>query len=335
MRTHRSALGGLALATAMVMLTACGSGGSGGGSGGDGFEPEQPVSLVVPFSAGGGVDLAGRTVARILQEQSIIDGQIDVENVDGGSGLVGMSRIKGLAGDDNALMVTGAHIVSSPLLTPDSGVSYTDFTPLATIYAEYVYFFVKPDSDISDIAALAARMKDDPAGVTIGGSVPGGPSNLAVAEFAESVDVDPTQLTYVPYDGDEAVSAVLGGSIDVVSAGPEGMDLATAGKLRVLAVSSAEPLTGRDEGVPTWSDAGSDASFENFRIVSGPGDMPEEAVTYWKDALTKMSETPEWKEAMETNGWAPFFQTDGLDDYLAEQNTQYKTLLSDLGITSG
>lgn len=318
---------------AALLLASCGSGSSASDDGE--FRPEDPVTMIVPFSAGGGVDLAGRTISSILQEEEIVDVRMDVENVDGGSGLVGMSRLLGMDGADNGLMVTGAHILSTPLLSPEAGVEFSDFTPLATVYTEYVYLMVTPDSEISDIADLADRLKADPGSVSIGGSVPGGASNLGVAKFAQAIGVDPTQLTYVPYDGDEAIPAALGGKIDVVSTGPEGMDLVEAGELRALAVSSDAPLTGRDADVPTWADAGADDSFANFRIVSGPPNMSEEAVSYWKDALTAMSETEEWQDAMETNGWAPFFNTDGLEDYLAEQNSEYETLLSDLGITSG
>src|SRR5688572_19085701 len=80
----------------------------------------------------------------------------------GGSGLVGMTRVIADSGADNQLMMTGAHIVATPLLTPDSGVSYSDFTPLATVYTEYVYFFVRPDSEIQSIADLADKLKEDP-----------------------------------------------------------------------------------------------------------------------------------------------------------------------------
>jgi putative tricarboxylic transport membrane protein len=324
----------IALVAASV-LAACGSSSSSDSSGGA-FQPKQPVELIVPFTAGGGVDLAGRTIARVLQEDKIVKGKIDVQNIDGGNGLVGMARVKGNKGADNQLMVTGAHIVATPLLTPGSGVKYSDFTPLATVYTEYVYFFVKADSEIKDISDVAARLKSDPGSVTIGGAVTGGASNLAVVKFAKSIGVDPKKLTYVPYDGDDALTALLGGKVMVGSGGPEGMDLVKAGKLRAIAVSSPEPINGVDGNpLPTWKDAGSDADFLNFRIVTGPPGMSNEAIKYWQDALTKMSKSDNWAKAVQAGGWYPFVKTDGLEDFLSQQSSDYEEMLKLTGVNNG
>lgn len=318
--------------TAALITSACSQEAAGGGA--DEFALDGPVDLVVPFATGGGVDVAGRTVADILTSTDIVDEDIRVENREGGSGLVGMTYINSQSGRDDRLMVLGAHIVSTPLLQATE-IDYDDFTPLATLYADYVYFFVRPDSPIKSGEDLAAALQSDPGSLRIGGSVPGGPGHLATAKLASGFGVDPNDLTYVPYDGDEALPALLGGHIDVASSGPEGLDLVEAGDLVAIAVSAEEPLEGRSEGIPTFAEVGSDESYVNFRIVLGPPDMSTEAVSYWQDALTSMQETPEWADAMEQYGWSPYFQTDGLEEFLSEQHADYETLLTELGVIGG
>jgi putative tricarboxylic transport membrane protein len=288
----------------------------------------------VPFSAGGGVDTAGRTVATTLTKEAIVTKDIRVENREGGSGLVGMTYINSQAGRADRLMVLGAHIVSTPLLQ-ETNLTYADFTPLATLYADYVYFFVRPDSPIQSLQDIGAALKADPGSISLGGSVPGGPGHLATAKLAKGFGVDPTKINYVPFDGDEALTALLGGHIDVGSSGPEGLDLVDAGQLKVIGISAEEPQGGRSEGIPTFKQGGSEESFVNFRIILAPPELDPAATKFWQDALTKMSQTQAWKDASAQYGWSPYFQTDGLEEFLASQSSDYKTLLVELGVING
>lgn len=317
-------------AFALVTTVACSSGNDPSEDPAD-FSIDGSADLIVPFSTGGGVDAAGRTVASILTDEGIVSHDIRVENREGGSGLVGMTYIVSQKGAEDTLMVTGAHIVSTPLLQ-ETDIAYSDFTPLATLYADYVYFFVAPDSEITSLEDLGAALTADPQALSIGGSVPGGPGHLATAKLAKGFGVDPTAINYVPYDGDEALTALLGGHIDVASSGPEGLDLSEAGELRVIGVSAEEPQSGRSEGIPTFKEGGSNESYVNFRIISGPPEMSQAAVTYWQNALSEMEQTQAWQEASDRFGWSPYFQTDGLEEFLAEQSTEYEALLTELGV---
>lgn len=319
-----------AAAASALLLAACGNGAD---AAGDDFSPGSQVIITVPFASGGGVDFAGRTVANTLNDEDIVSADVRVENREGGSGLVGMTHVNGQRGSGDQLMVLGAHIVSTPLLQ-STNLTHEDFTPLATLYAEYIYFFVRPDSDIQSLEELGEILRESPGSLRIGGSVPGGPGHLATAKLVEGFGVDPTAMTYVPYDGDEALPALLGGHIDVASSGPEGLDLAEAGELVAIAVSAGEPLDGPSEGIPTFVEGGSNAEHVNFRIILGPPDMDEDAVAYWKQALSDMVETQAWQDAMVANGWSEYFQTEGLEEFLAEQSADYRTLLSDLGVIS-
>lgn len=331
---------GIAVVVGALVLSACSSGNSGEPASGSAtpttpaWEPDGPVSVEVPFATGGGVDLAGRTLATILTEKKYVKVRMEVENREGGNGLVGMSYVETRKGDGDTLMVTGRHPITSPLLQK-TDIKYSDFVPIATLYAEYAVFYVKPDSPIQTVADLAAKLKADPASVSIGGSVNGGASQLGMAVFAKAIGVDPLKLRYVPYDGDEAIPAVLGGQIDMATSGGESMDLVKAGQLKAIAVSADEPLTdGALAGVPTFKDAGTDASFINYRLVSGPPNMPAAAVAFWQNAFAQLVQTDEWKKVADDNGWSPYFHTTDVQQIYDSDAEAMTELFNELGLTA-
>jgi putative tricarboxylic transport membrane protein len=322
-----------ALACAALVASAAGCGGSTSAS--EGFDDGKDTTMLIPFGAGGGVDLAGRTVADLLQSEKLVKGSIKVENVDGGNAILGMQKVKSAKGSGNELMVTGTHLVVAPLTVSDSGISYKDFTPIATLFAEYVYVYVAADSKYQTMEDVVAALKEDPKSVTFGGGAPGGAGHFGTVELLEGLGIPFGDATYVAYDDNEVVPAILGGQVDVGTGGPELLDLVKGGELRALAVSSDEELEGDSAGIPTFKEAGSDSSLANWRIISGPPDMPKDAVEYWQKALTELTDSDEWQQTLADNGWSPYFHTDDLDKMLAEENDSYAKIIDELGLTDG
>jgi putative tricarboxylic transport membrane protein len=332
MKIQNRSIARIGLVAALSVLAACGSSSASGGS--DDGSPTGPVEFVVPFSSGGGPDLVARTMSKIMDDSGIVDKRFQVENVEGGNALVGMTSVASHKGQAGPLLITGTHLVSTPLLQKSS-VNYDDFTPLALVCTEYVYVFVAPKSPLKNADDLAAALKADPTSLTIGGSVTGGPSHLAIMEFADALGVDTSKVTYIPYDGADAITALLGGQIDIATSGPDTLDLAKGGELRAIAVSSPDPLQGDSAGIETFREAGAETDYVNWRVIVGPPDMPAAAVKYWKNAFAKMEATDAWKKALAANGWSPLFKTDGLEEYLASESDRYKTIMTQLGLIDG
>lgn len=295
--------------------------------------PEKPIELIIPFSPGGGVDLFGRTVARILNEEGIVEQNIQVTNLPGAGGARGMAEMaQSRRGDAYSLLGIALHVHLTPLLqgTPHS---YKDMTPIAKLFSEYNMLVVRTESPIQSVEEVAEALKQDPGSLSFGGATVGNSDHITLSKFAKTLGVDPTKLTYVAYSGGESNAAILGGHVDVGLGGLDLIDLVDAGKMRVLAVNSPERLGGRYADFPTFREQGHDVLMQTWRGVFGPADMPQHAVDYWVDALTKMVQTDAWKEALEKNQWVDAFETG--DEFRASMDADhevYRSILQELGL---
>jgi putative tricarboxylic transport membrane protein len=103
--------------------------------------------------------------------------------------------------------------------------------------------------------------------------------------------------TVVFQGGGEAITALLGGHIDVNSSAANNVvPHKEAGKLRVLGVAAPRRLGGVLADVPTWKEQGVNAVVTNWRMVAGPKGMTAEQVAYWDRVLAKLTATDEWKK---------------------------------------
>jgi putative tricarboxylic transport membrane protein len=317
-----------ALLASALILVGCGSDEADNKAPAGAFKPKGPVELVIPFSPGGGLDLAGRLVAKHLD----VGVQIQPQNFPGGAALVGMTRMAvHYKGDDQKLMIIPSHILTTPLLQ-QTPLRYSDFTPLAVVFSEYGFMSTLPDSPLKSVGDLVESWKTNPGKLKIGGASAGSADQMIVGKLALAAGVNPEAANYLPYDGGTGVPAILGGHVDAFMAGNEVIDLIEGGKLRGLAVSSPERLPGRFKDIPTFKEQGFDVTHANWRLVAGPPGMSPEAAAFYKNALTKMNDSPEWKAELAKYEWANTFRTEGVDDYLAEENEIYTKVFKSLGL---
>src|SRR5258706_4325629 len=165
--------------------------------------PSRYIELTIPFAPGGGVDLFGRTVAQLLQDQKIVSRPIQVVNKPGAGGSVGMALMVQRKGDAYSLLGIAIHAVATPL-TLGTPYSYKDMTPIAKVFSEYQMMVVRTESPIKSLKEVEAALRKDPGSLTIGGASLGNADHIAVALFAKSIGVDPTKLRYIPYSGGES-----------------------------------------------------------------------------------------------------------------------------------
>jgi putative tricarboxylic transport membrane protein len=151
--------------------------------------------------------------------------------------------------------------------------------------------------------------------------------------FAQAVGIEPAEVNYVSYDGGgELLAGILGSKISFGATGVgEVSEQAKAGEVRILAVTSEEPVEGVD--APTLKEEGVDLVFTNWRGIVAAPDLPEERTQELVDLLSEMQESEEWQEALETNGWTDAFITgDEFGDFLQEENDRVADVLSELGL---
>lgn len=294
--------------------------------------PSRYIELTIPFAPGGGVDLFGRTVAQLLNDQKIVNRPIQVVNKPGAGGSVGMALMVQRKGDAYSLLGIAIHSVVTPL-TLGTPHSYKDMTPIAKIFSEYQMMVVRTDSPIKSLKDVEAALRKDPGSLSIGGASLGNADHIAAALFAKSIGVDPTKINYIPYSGGESNPAIMGGHVDVGMGGLDLMAHVEAGRMRVLGITSPKRLGGRFQKLPTFTEQGYNVLNENWRGIFGPPEMPAPVVQYWKNALTKLVRTAAWKAELEKNQWVDTFEADGFRALLDKDHETYSALLKQLGLS--
>ncbi|GAA3281700.1 Bug family tripartite tricarboxylate transporter substrate binding protein [Nesterenkonia halobia] len=319
-------------AAGLLVLTSCGDGGGGGGEEAADY-PSETVEIMAPADAGGGYDMTARSVSRALTEGGVTDSGSEVYNVPGASGTVGLTEFAGEnAGDPHQLMVIGKILVGAIQQT-DSAMTLDDVTPIASLAAEYDAIAVPADSKYETLEQLMADFAENPGEVAWGGGSVGGVDQILISQLAEAAGVDPGEINYNPYSGGgELTPALLSGDVTAAASGTaEFSDLVDDGEVRLLAVSSEEPIEGVD--APTIMDAGYDVSIANWRGVVAPPEISDEQRDAVVSAIEEMHETEEWQEALEANNWDDFLKTgDEFADYVEQEDEEITQTLTDLGI---
>src|SRR5688572_181166 len=316
-----------------LVLTGCGTtaeGGSASGSGGDG--PIEGLRFMVPNSPGSGYDTTARAVAAVMEEEEIATG-IEVFNLEGAGGTVGLQRLVNEDGNADMLMQMGLGVVGAQY-SNQSEATLDQTTPIAQLIEEAEAIVVPADSPFQNLDDLVAAWSADPGNTPVGGaSNPGGPDHLTPMLLAQEVGVEPTEVNYVAYDGGgELLAGILGGQIKFAATGiGEVAEQAAAGDVRILAVTSAEPVEGVD--APTLTEEGVDLVFTNWRgIVAAPGISDDEAQRF-VDAITEMHDSEAWQAVLEEQGWVDAFMTgDDFGTFLGEESDRVEGVLSGLGL---
>ena len=201
---------------------------------------------------------------------------------------------------------------------------------LAAVGTDYGMVAVNAESPYKTLADLVAALKADPKKVSFGagGSV-GGQDWMQTAMLAKAAGIDPKNMTYVALEGGgEAVTAVLGNHIQVVSAGIAEMGPhIESGKVRVLAVFAKERLAGKLADIPTAKEQGYDVEWPVIRgYYMGPK-VSDEAFNWWKGRFDKMLADPKFAELRSQRDLLPFAMTGSeLEQYVLQQTEAMRTL---------
>jgi putative tricarboxylic transport membrane protein len=297
--------------------------------------PASNLQIMVPNSPGGGYDTTARTVAQVLENQKVT-GSIQVFNLPGAGGTVGLQRVVNEKGNGKLAMQMGLGVVGAAY-TQKSKATLNDTTPIAKLIEEAGAIVVPKDSPYKDVKSLVDAWKKDPSKVNVGGgSSPGGPDHLLPMQLAKAVGIDPTKVSYISYDGGgELLPAVLGNKIAFGASGfGEFLEQVKSGSIRVLAVTSDKRVEALPD-VPTMKESGIDFTFTNWRGIVAPPEISAADKQVWIDALTKMHGTDAWKAELEKRGWTDAFETgDQFGTFLKDQDKAVADILQGLGLTS-
>ena len=255
--------------------------------------PEKPVTVIVPYSAGGSVDVIARVLAQKISEQT--GKSFVVDNKAGASGNIGAALVARSRPDGYNLLFTSVTTAAITGAMFTKGVGYTlnqDLVPVALTATLPVVLISSPASQIRSLADLLNASKKKPGGVTFGSAGPGSIEHVSGELFMREAKVN---MTHIPYKGGaDALRDLMGNQIDIVFAPGGGSFTAIEGnKVNGVAIGSAKraPVA---PNLPTLQEAG----LVNFdaKVVYGlmaPAGLPAETVKILQTEVNKALQDPE------------------------------------------
>jgi len=270
--------------------------------------PERPVTLIVPWAAGGGTDATARIIASLLEKE--LGQPVTVVNRTGGSGVVGHAAIASAAPDGYTIgMITVEismmHWQGLTELTPAS------YTPLALVNADPAGFTVRIDSPFKSVKEALDYARANPGKLKASGTGQGGIWHLALAGLMNDAKIPLSAIPWVPSNGAApAMQDLVAGGVDIVTASlPEARPLIDAGKAMPLAVMDSKK-SALFPSVPTMKEAvGSGWTVSAWRGIAGPKGMPADVQQRLVTAIKKIWDSKEFKDFATSRGfgmeWAP------------------------------
>ena len=270
--------------------------------------PERPITLIVPWGAGGGTDATARIIGSLLEKE--LKQPVNVVNRTGGSGVVGHQAIASAQPDGYTIGMATVEIgmMHWQGLTELKGSSYT---PIALVNADPAGLQVRADSPYKNAKDLIDAIKANPGKLKSSGTGQGGIWHLAIAGMLQSLKVDPAASPWVPSNGAApGLQDLVAGGIEIVPCSlPEARSLIDSGKVRSLAIMDAKPAA-LYPNVPTLKDAtGSDWTLAAWRGIVAPKGLPKDIADKLLAALEKVHKSAEFNDFMKQRGfgviWAP------------------------------
>lgn len=295
--------------------------------------PDRPITLIVPWAAGGGTDTVARIFAALFEKE--IGQPVNVVNRTGGGGVVGHSAIQTATPDGYTIGFGTSEIAYFKTLgladiTPDS------FDLISRVSTLPAGLTVKADGPYKTAADVLAAMKAQPKGtLSSSGSGQGGPWHMAIAGLAKAAGLPADTVKWVPSQGGApALNDLAAGGLSMVTASPvEAKALSDAGKVKILAVMDSQRLSSNPD-VPTIKEAtGLDWQLVNWFSLIAPKGMPADARKKIVDTAEKVHKSAEFQSRLKERGINPLWDgSDGFKAFAASFSKTAGDLLKDLGL---
>jgi tripartite-type tricarboxylate transporter receptor subunit TctC len=266
--------------------------------------PTRPVTMVVPFAAGGPMDVVGRIMATNLSEQ--LGQQVVVENVGGGGGMTGSARVAKAAPDGAQFVLgnVGTHAVSQSLSKNPPYHVTSDFAPVALFADLSLVLVTRKDLPANNLQEFIAYAKTDHAKMQFASASAGSATHLGCALLNAAIGVD---VTHIPYrGGGPAMQDIVAGRVDYICIDIPGViSLIHGGQIKALAVLSASRAASLPD-VPTAQEQGL-KGFEaaNWAAFFMPKGTPAPIVQKLQAATSAAVDTPAVRDRMKQLGIDP------------------------------
>ena len=278
--------------------------------------PTKPIHVMVPYAPGGIADIAARIVGAKLTEAW--GQQVIVENKPGGNGFIGMTAGAKAPADGYTLtMATVGDVAINPALFKDMPYRWDDFAPISAVSDAPMVWATNANTPYKTIADVLTAAKAQPGRLSVASPGNGSINQIVIEWLALNTD---TQFQHIPYKGGApAAAALAGGDIPFgVLASSSVAPQVKAGRLRVLAVTGAQPSKFSPEWPTLQSQGVKDVDASNWTLLLAPKGTPKEIVDKLQAEVAKILAMADVKERFAGGG------VDTIPSTAAELDTRVK-----------
>jgi len=293
--------------------------------------PSRPVTIVVPFGAGGPADIYARFLGQRMQAP--LGQPVVVENRPGGGSVVGSNAVAKSAPDGyTLLMMSNTHTVNETLIPNKPFVLLRDLAPVAPVNYSDLLLVVHPSVPANNLKELIALAKSEPGKMNYASSGPGTPYHMAGELFKSLAGVD---VVHVPYKGsDGARVGILGGQVQMMFDAITTMaPNVRAGKLKGFGTSGRARSSVLPD-MPTVAEAGVPGYEATIWLgIMAPAGTPKPIIDRLNAEITKVTGRAEVKEAWGKQGATALSMTpEQFDRYLRDDIAKWAKVIAQAGI---
>lgn len=292
--------------------------------------PNRPITIIVPFGAGGPADIYARFLGERMQSSL---GTFVVEDRPGGGSIVGSAAAAQAAPDGyTLLLMSNTHTVNETLRPKKPFKLMEDFVPVAPINYSDLLLVVHPSVGVNDVKGLVALAKSQPGKLNYASSGPGTPYHMAGELFKALAGVD---VVHIPHKGsDQARLSILSGQVQMMFDAITTMaPNAQAGKVKALGTSGRARSSVMPE-VPTVAEAGVPGYEATIWLgVVAPKGTPRAIVDRLNAEITKVTTRAEVKAAWAKQGASPLVMNPAeFEQYLRDDIAKWAQVINRAGI---
>lgn len=293
--------------------------------------PKGPITLVVPFAAGGATDVVSRLVAQKLSERT--GRAVVVDNTAGGGGTVGANKVRRAVPDGNTLLMgtVATHAIQPLAFKPAPYDPQKDFTPISLLATVPNVLLVSNSVKANTVTELIALLKAQPGTYNYGSSGVGTPPHLSGELFKSMAGVE---MAHVPYKGGgPAMMDLVGGQIPVM------FDVLTgaaqhirSGAVRAIAVTTSQRVASFPN-IPTIAEAGV-PGYETYtwNAIFGPAGLPKATAEALSRELQAVIALPEVQTKLKELSATPVGSTpDVLARLVASEQGKWRPVIQTMG----
>jgi tripartite-type tricarboxylate transporter receptor subunit TctC len=295
--------------------------------------PERPITLVVPWAAGGGTDAVARILAAGLEKE--LGKPVNVVNRTGGGGVVGHTEMVNAKPDGYTIGLATAE-VTTYYWSNTAPFTYDKLTPIALVNFDSAAFNVAANSPWADLRAALDDIRKQPVGhFKLSGMAAGAAYHLAFAGLLQLEGINPKSVTVVPSQGAApGFQELASGGVQIVpSSLPEGKPMFDAGRVKALAVMSKDKISAFP-AVPTVKDAiGKEYEGGTWRGLAAPAGIPADVAARLVEVAEKVANSDAYKNFLAERGFGyAFAKGPAFGAFLATQHKQNGEIMGALGL---